>query len=81
MHHDSGAAWRADNVELVRIGSETANREGLHARYTTDMEAAWPDLSAVINWGNRVQVEPRGTWLLMRGPKGPVPKELWKVLG
>ena len=48
MFHDSGAARRADKAEFVREGSEKASREGMHVRYTTDVEAAWSDTTAVI---------------------------------
>jgi len=69
--------WKADKLELVKINSDIAEREGVHIRYTTEVDAPWPDLNAVVRWGERVQAEPRGTWLFMQGPLGPVPKELW----
>ena len=82
MFHDADESapipsWKADKIELVKIKSDIAEREGVHIRYTTELEAAWPDLSAVIRWGERAQAEPRGTWLFMQGPLGPVPKSLW----
>ncbi len=82
MFHDSDDGspipmWKADKVELEKIKSEITEREGVHLRYTTDLEAAWPDLNAVIRWNERARAEPRGTWLFMKGPLGPVPKELW----
>ena len=80
MLHDSDDGspipmWKADKIELEKINSEITKREGVHLRYTTDLEAAWPDLNAVIRWNERVRAEPRGTWLFMKGPLGPVPKE------
>ena len=82
MFHDSDQSapipsWKADKIELERIKSDIAEREGIHIRYTTEIEAAWPDLTAVVRWGERVQAEPRGAWLFMKGPQGPVPKSLW----
>ncbi len=82
MFHDSDQStpmlwWKADKIELERIRSDIAEREGIHIRYTTEIEAAWPDLSAFIRWGERVRAEPRGAWLFMKGPQGPVPKSLW----
>ena len=82
MFHDldkstSGILWRADKTELVKIGSDIANRDGVHVRYTTEIDAAWPNLHASIRWGTKVRAESKGSWLFMKGPLGPVPKELW----
>ena len=82
MFHDSDESapipsWKADKIELVKIKSDIAGREGVHKRYTTELEAAWPDLTAVVRWGERAQAEPRGAWLFMKGPLGPVPKSIW----
>ncbi len=86
MFHDSDQSapipsWKADKIELERIKSDIAEREGIHIRYTTEIEAAWPDLTAAVRWGERVQAEPRGAWLFMKGPQGPVPKSLWPTAG
>ena len=53
MFHDSdkstpGVLWRSDKTELVRIGSDIANRDGVHVRYTTEIDAAWSNLHACI---------------------------------
>ena len=69
--------WRADKAELIRIGSDIANRDGVHVRYTTEIDAAWPDVNKCVRWGNKVKAEHKGSWLFMAGPHGPVPKMLW----
>ncbi len=69
--------WRADKTELARIKSDIANRDGVHVRYTTEIDAAWPDVHKCVRWGKKAKAEHKGSWLFMPGPMGPVPKELW----
>ena len=50
--------WKADKTELERIKSDIAEREGIHMRYATEIEAAWPDLNAVIRWESECEQSP-----------------------
>ena len=71
--------WRADKYELVKMQSDIANHPGVHVRYTTEIDAAWPDVNKCLCWGSKVKAEKRGSWLFMSGPSGPIPKDLWPI--
>ncbi len=47
--------WRADKTELVKMQSDIANHDGVHVRYTTEIDAAWPDVNKCVRGGKKVK--------------------------